>query len=161
MSSEQATNPNRVSDFANSRNPEQAPVELSSLYVHALLAGENPADKKRFSVPWFVLGTTIIVIGVVSLLASLNYLPDINWAWVLTLTALGGVSLMGGLNKVSFVVAGTFFASSVGSVLRQTGMVKLNVEVPLLIIFAGVLVLVGMVLKLRSPAMLSSVRVPR
>jgi hypothetical protein len=115
-------------------------------------AAEPPASK-RFSTPWFVLGTTVLVVGFISLMSSLNYLPDINWVWVLLLLGMSGVSLTMGLNKVSFVLAGTFLAASVGSVLRQTGRISLNVEVPVLIMIAGALILVAMVCKLRTPGM--------
>jgi hypothetical protein len=117
--------------------------------------GEDEVPATRFSLRWFVLGTTVLVVGGVSLLAALDYLPDINWVWVLVLLGMAGASLLGGVNKVSFVLAGTFFAASVGSVLRQTGHVKLNVEVPVLIMFAGVLILLAMALKLRTPTMMS------
>jgi len=119
--------------------------------------GAQPADEpatKRFSTPWFVLGTTVMVVGFISLMVALDYLPDINWVWVLTLLALAGISLAGGINKVSFVAAGTFFAASLGSVLRQTGRVSLNVEIPVLIMFTGLLILIAMVCKLRTPSML-------
>lgn len=149
----------RISNFVASREAGSAVpggIETDSLPEPAIVLEERPT--KRFSVPWFSLGTTVMVIGFVSLLASLNYLPDIHWVWVLSLLATGGVSLLWGLNKVSFVVAGMLFASAVGSVLRQTGAIKLNVEVPILIMIAGALVLVGMFLKLRSPDFVQRMR---
>jgi hypothetical protein len=111
--------------------------------------------EQRFSTPWFVLGTTVLVVGCVSLLVALDYLPNIDWVWVLMLLGMAGLSLIAGINKVSFVLAGALFAASVGSVLRQTGRITMNVEVPVLIMFTGVLILVAMVLKLRTPAMLA------
>lgn len=109
----------------------------------------------RFSRGWFAMGITLICVGGIWLLASLGYLPDINWVWVLMLFTLGLVPLLAaGLNKLTFISGGFFFASSISSVLRQTGKLSVNIEVPSLIIIAGVLTLVAMVLRLKTPSWL-------
>ena len=46
-----------------------------------------------------------------------------------------------GFDKVSFVVSGFFGLASILSVLRQMGAVKLDVEVPVLVLAAGVLLI--------------------
>lgn len=109
----------------------------------------------RFSRGWFAMGITLICVGGVWLLASLGYLPEINWVWVLMLFTLGLVPLLAaGLNKLTFISGGFFFAASISSVLRQTGKLAVNVEVPSLIIIAGVLTLIAMVLRLKTPSWL-------
>lgn len=113
------------------------------------------AHAPRFSRGWFAMGITLIAVGSVWLLASLGYLPNINWVWVLTLFTLGLVPLLAaGLNKLTFISGGFFFAASISSVLRQTGRLELNVEVPSLIIIAGLLTLIAMALRLRTPSWL-------
>lgn len=109
----------------------------------------------RFSRGWFAMGITLICVGGVWLLASLGYLPEINWVWVLMLFTLGLVPLLAaGLNKLTFISGGFFFAASISSVLRQTGKLAVNVEVPSLIIIAGILTLIAMVLRLKTPSWL-------
>jgi hypothetical protein len=109
----------------------------------------------RFSRGWFAMGVTLICVGSVWLLASLGYLPEINWVWVLMLFALGLIPLLAaGLNKVTFISGGFFFAASISSVLRQTGKLALNVEVPSLIIIAGLLTLIAMALRIKTPTWL-------
>lgn len=109
----------------------------------------------RFSRGWFAMGITLICVGGVWLLASLGYLPEINWLWVLMLFTLGLVPLLAaGLNKLTFISGGFFFAASISSVLRQTGKLAVNVEVPSLIIIAGIFTLIAMVLRLKTPSWL-------
>jgi hypothetical protein len=125
-------------------NPNRATIPTAQL-----------AQPPRFSRGWFAMGITLIAVGCVWLLASLGYLPDINWVWVLTLFILGLVPLLAaGLNKLTFISGGFFFAASIASVLRQTGKVTINVEVPTLIIIAGVLTLIAMALRLQTPSWL-------
>ncbi len=109
----------------------------------------------RFSRGWFAMGITLICVGGVWLLASLGYLPEINWVWVLMLFTLGLVPLLAaGLNKLTFISGGFFFAASISSVLRQTGKLAVNVEVPSLIIIAGILTLIAMALRIKTPTWL-------
>ena len=118
---------------------------------HPQVARELPPET-RFGRGWVATGLTLIGVGMGWLLAALGYLPDINWIWVLGLMALGVLTLgIGGLNRATFVVGGFFFCASVGSILRQTGKMPFNVEIPSLVIAAGVLTLFSMVIGLKSP----------
>ena len=101
-------------------------------------------DKRTLVIP-----IVIITVGVGWLLTTLGFAPGIDWIWTLGLAVCGVVTFAaGGWNKVTFVIGFFFIAASVLSVLRQTGRLTLNVEVPVLVILIGVLLLVA-----RSPAL--------
>ena len=90
-----------------------------------------------------VLPLLIIVVGVGWLLTTLGFLPEIDWLWTLGLAAIGIVTfLVGGWNKFTMVVGPFFLIASLLSVIRQTGRLNLNVEVPILVITLGVLLLI-------------------
>jgi hypothetical protein len=98
-------------------------------------------------------------VGLVWLLATLGFLPEINWIWVLGLLSLGILPLgVGGLNKITFVLAGLFTSASIASVLVQTNRIQLNVAIPTLIIVTGVITLLSMVFGLRTPDALRRIR---
>jgi hypothetical protein len=86
----------------------------------------------------------IITVGVGWLLTVLNVLPGVNWVWLLALGAVGSlVLLLGGLNKLTIVVGPFLILATLFSLLRQTGRISMDIEVPLLVISAGVLMLVA------------------
>lgn len=92
-----------------------------------------------------VLAVLIITVGVGWLLTAQGFGPDINWVWTLGLGVVGVLTFVvsGGLDKVS-VIAGPFFlVGSLLSVLRQTGRMSVDVEVPVLVILIGLLLLVA------------------
>ena len=97
----------------------------------------------------------IIAIGVIWLLNVLKLLPDIDWFWTIGLAAAGILSMVtGGLNKVTVVVGPFLLIASVSSVLRQTGRLHLNYEIPILVIIFGLLILISQILPLKTPEML-------
>jgi hypothetical protein len=59
--------------------------------------------------------------------------------------------VVSGVDKVSVVVGPFFLLASVLSVLRQTGSLRLDVEVPVLVIGIGVLMLVAQVPAVPTP----------
>jgi hypothetical protein len=86
----------------------------------------------------------LITIGVGWLISTLGIAPGINWIWTLGLAVAGLLSfVLSGFDKVSVVLGPFFIATSCLSVLRQTGRLELDVEVPILVILAGVLLLVA------------------
>jgi hypothetical protein len=90
----------------------------------------------------------LIAVGVGWLLTELDIAPRIEWVWTLGLGAVGLLAfVVGGWDKVTIVVGPFFILASGLSILRQTGDLKPDVEVPTLVIAAGVLLLVA-----RSPA---------
>lgn len=88
------------------------------------------------------LPVALIAIGGGWLLSALGYVPEIDWVWTIGLAAVGLLAfLLGGFNKVT-LVAGLFFIGASGmSVLRQTGRIPTNVEVPALVLWLGMLTL--------------------
>ena len=90
----------------------------------------------------------LIALGSGWLLTTLGIAPKIDWAWTLGLAVVGLLAFaLSGFDKVSVVVGPFFIAASCLSLLRQTGRLPHNVELPLLVILAGILLLVA-----RSPA---------
>jgi hypothetical protein len=89
-----------------------------------------------------ILGGLLVAVGGGWLLSSLGVIPSVNWAWSLGLAGIGILAVvLSGFDKVSFVVAGFFCLASVLSVLRQMGVVKVEVEVPVLVLAAGILLI--------------------
>jgi hypothetical protein len=90
----------------------------------------------------------MIAVGVGWLLTALGVVPGINWVWTLSLTIVGLLAfLVGGFDKVTVVIGPFFIIASCLSMLRQMDRLKLDVEVPILVIIAGVLLLIA-----RTPA---------
>lgn len=100
-------------------------------------------DKKTLIVPLLM-----IAVGAGWLLTAIGLAPGIDWVWTLGLATVGLLTFaVGGFDKFSVVTGPFFLAASVVSVLRQTGRLAIDVEVPILTILLGVLLLVA-----RSPA---------
>lgn len=89
-----------------------------------------------------ILGVLLVAVGGGWLMSSLGFIPSVDWAWSLGLAVIGVLAIvLSGFDKVSFVIAGFFGLASVLSVLRQTGGLRLEVEVPVLVLAAGVLLI--------------------
>lgn len=91
------------------------------------------------------LAVLIITVGVGWLLTAQGLGPGIDWVWTLGLGVTGVLVfvLSGGVDKVSVIVGPFFLVGSLLSVLRQTNQLRLDVEVPVLVIVVGVLLLVA------------------
>jgi len=91
-----------------------------------------------------VFPVLLIAVGVGWLLTALEVGPGICWPWTLGLAAVGLLAFVAsGWDKVSVVVGPFLIAASCLSLLRQTGRLSIDVEVPVLTIVAGVLLLVA------------------
>jgi len=102
-----------------------------------------------------VVAVLLIAVGAGWLLRTLEVAPDIDWVWTLILAVVGLLSLaLAGLDKVSVVVGPFFLLASVLSVLRQTGHLQLDVELPALLTLAGFLLLVARLPAISTPAWL-------
>lgn len=90
------------------------------------------------------LGILLIGLGGGWLLSNLGFIPSVDWAWSIGLAVVGVLAVaLCGFDKVSLVVGGFFVVASVLSVLRQLGAISIDVEVPSLVMCAGVLLLIA------------------
>jgi hypothetical protein len=70
--------------------------------------------------------------------------PEINWVCSLGLGVIGILTfVVSGFDKVTIVLGPFLLLASVLSVLRQTGTLRLEIEVPALVISVGVLLRVA------------------
>jgi hypothetical protein len=92
------------------------------------------------------------VVGVAWLLNVLQVMPGVDWLWTAGLAAAGVLALaVGGLNRVSVVIGPFLLVSSVLSVMRQTGKLAVDREMPILVIVLGLLMLVAQLARLPLP----------
>jgi hypothetical protein len=99
-----------------------------------------------------VVAVFTITFGVTLLLNNLHILPGVDWVWTGSLGVCGLLVLVaGGLNKLTCVVGPTLIVGSLLSVLRQTGRMSSDIEMPLLFIVFGVLLLIAHLLPLPPP----------
>jgi len=91
-----------------------------------------------------VLPILLITIGAGWLLTTLEVTPGIDWVWTLGLAVVGLLTFAtAGFDKVTVVVGPFFILASCLSILRQTGRLHLDIEVPVLVIAAGALLLIA------------------
>jgi hypothetical protein len=103
----------------------------------------------------FVIPILVILLGVTWLLNVLNIIPGVDWIWTVGLAAVGILTLAaGGINKLTVVTGPFFMVASVCSILRQTGRLELDREVPILTIVLGCLLLLVQLIKLPLPEIL-------
>jgi len=101
------------------------------------------ADKRTLIVP-----ILLIALGVGWLLTTLGVAPGVNWVWTLCLAVVGLlVFVVSGWDKFTAVVGPFFIVASCLSLLRQTGRLSADVELPILVVVLGVLLLIA-----RNPA---------
>ena len=100
--------------------------------------------KKKTDKKTLILPLLIISIGSGWLLTTLGIVPGINWIWTLGLAVVGLLSFaVSGIDKSTVVIGPFFLIASCLSVLRQTGRITLDVEVPILVIVVGCLLLIA------------------
>lgn len=100
-----------------------------------------------------IIPVLIIVVGVGWLVSALGFGPGINWVWTLGLGVIGILTIVasGGFDKVSIVIGPFFLVASLLSVLRQTGQLSLDIEVPVLVISIGVFSLLAQLPAIPKP----------
>lgn len=102
-----------------------------------------------------IYAVLLILCGAGWLLNVLQLAPDVDWIWTLGLAASGLLVLFcRGVNKASFVVGLFLTTCAVFSVLRQTGRLSADLEVPSLLIVSGVLILISYYSPLPHPGWL-------
>lgn len=104
-------------------------------------------------------GVLMITLGLGQLLSAMGVVPEINWVWTMFLAAAGVlVFILGGVNKVTIVLGPFFLFGSILSILRETGRIEVNVELPMLVILIGILILIAHHPSLPAPAWLLPVK---
>lgn len=100
----------------------------------------------------FLIALLFILFGLGWLLNVMQVVADIDWVWTLGLAWVGFmVFILLGVDKVTFVAGSLLLVMSFFSVMRQTGKLPINYEVPILTILAGVLILVSHLAPLPRP----------
>jgi hypothetical protein len=99
------------------------------------------------------LALLIIAVGIGWLLSAQRIGAGINWVWTLGLGVVGVATfvLSGGLDKLSIVLGPFFLVGSLLSILRQTGRLQLDAEMPILVTLIGVLLLVAQLRSIPLP----------
>jgi hypothetical protein len=91
-----------------------------------------------------ILPVLLITVGSGWLLSTAGVMPGVDWIWTLGLAVVGMLTfVVGRFDKVTAVVGPFLIIASCLSVLRQTGRLHVDLEVPILVITAGVLTLVA------------------
>ncbi|CAN5434594.1 hypothetical protein BH11PSE11_BH11PSE11_22720 [soil metagenome] len=94
------------------------------------------------------LPIVLIVLGATWLLNSLQWLPDVHWLWIIGLAGSGvGILILDGITKSSIVAGPMLILAGGLSFLYQWYGLGWRYIIPVLLIFAGILMLVA-----RSPA---------
>lgn len=102
-----------------------------------------------------MLAMLVIALGSAWLLNTLGVIPGVNWLWTGGLGVIGILVLVAnGVNKFTFVIGLFLLVSAVFSVLRQTGRLAEDIEMPVLFIIFGVLLLLSLLLPLATPEFL-------
>ena len=103
------------------------------------MSNAQKPDKKTLLLP-----ILLMTIGTGWLLTTLGIAPGVNWAWTLGLAIVGLMTfVVGGFDKLTAVIGPFLILASCLSLLRQTGRLPVDVEVPILVIIAGALALVA------------------
>lgn len=112
----------------------------------------QPSSRARLVLPFL-----IIVVGVGWLLTVQGVVPGINWIWTLGLGVIGILAfVLSGFDKFSAAVGPFFLIASLFSILRQTGRLSVDVEVPSLVITIGVVLLIAQHPAIPNPAWMIS-----
>ena len=99
-----------------------------------------------------IVPLTIIGIGGGWLLNSLGVFTPVDWIWTIALGLAGLLILVSGkMDKLRFVIGLFLLAASVLSWLRQSGRMRVELEVPILVILLGGLWLTAEIGKLPTP----------
>ena len=101
----------------------------------------------------------LITLGIGWLLTTLGIVPQIDWVWTLGVALVGVLTFaLGGIDKVTVAVGPFFLIASLFSILRQTGRLKIDIEIPVLVVTAGVLLLLARLPMIPPPKWLTEQR---
>ncbi len=94
----------------------------------------------------------LITIGTGWLLTTIGIAPGVDWVWTLGLAIAGLLTLViCGIDKLSVVIGPFLILASCLSLLRQTGRLTTNIEIPILVILAGLLMFVARIPSIPAP----------
>jgi hypothetical protein len=108
----------------------------------------------KTSKPAIAISLLIIALGIGWLLNSMHVFGGrIDWIWVSGL-GISGILLLSlaRLDRFNFVVGTTLMICSILALLRQTDVITINIEAPVLFICVGLLLLLSHVFRLPSAA---------
>jgi hypothetical protein len=104
-------------------------------------------DKKSLVVP-----ILLMTVGTGWLLTTLGVAPGVDWIWTLGLAIVGLMTfVVGGFDKVTAVVGPFLIIASCLSLLRQTERLRIDIEIPILVILAGALSLIARIPEIPFP----------
>ncbi|MBI1370471.1 MAG: hypothetical protein GC162_17685 [Planctomycetes bacterium] len=102
---------------------------------------------------WITASVLTIALGIAWLLNNMHIIRGVDWVWTILLAIVGILTIvLGGINKLSIVVGPFMIVASVLSVMRQTGHLSFDQEVPTLVIVLGALMFVATVFPVPKPA---------
>lgn len=115
------------------------------------------SDRKSLALPILLIG-----LGIGWLLSAMDLMPGIDWVWSVGLATIGVLTfLVGGVDKVTVAIGPFFLLASLLSLMRQTGRLKMDIEIPILVIAAGLLLLIARHPAIPSPRWMVPPRGPR
>jgi hypothetical protein len=101
----------------------------------------------------------ITLMGVAWLLNTLDIIPRVDWIWTIGVSGLGILILtLGGWNRISVVVGMFLVFAGTFSILRQTGRMRPEIEVPCLVIVFGALLLTVQLVRVPLPKWLEEAK---
>jgi len=99
-----------------------------------------------------VISMLTTTVGAGLLLNAMDLLPPIDWLWTIGLFVAGVLMMtLGGINKLTAVIGPFLIFAALCSVLRQTEVMPVKYEIPLLVIVLGCLLFVSEILDLPAP----------
>ncbi len=103
-----------------------------------------------------IIPILIMTVGTGWLLTTRQVIPGVDWIWILGLAVIGILTLVvGGVNKLTTVLGPFLIVSSFFAVLRQTGRIDVDTEIPCLVILLGALMFAAHLLPIPAPAWLA------
>jgi hypothetical protein len=105
----------------------------------------------KTSKPAIAISLLIIALGVAWLLNAMQVIPGVDWIWVGGLGVSGVLLLaLAKLDRFNFVVGTSLIVCSILSVLRQTKVLTVNIEAPVMFICVGILLLFSHLFRIPS-----------
>jgi len=109
-----------------------------------------------------IVPVLLITLGTGWLLTALGIGPGIDWAWTLGVALVGVLTFaLGGVDKVTIVAGPFFILASCLSLLRQMDKLRIDTEVPILVIATGALLLIARMKSVPTPIWLERSRLER